>query len=70
MPPIPPQERPEQRRGQQLLFVTVLFAVLLNFPFLAVFDHDGRVGGIPVLYLYVLLVWVLLVLLTGWLVRR
>ncbi|GGG43764.1 hypothetical protein [Hymenobacter glacieicola] len=69
MPPILPQERPEQRRGQQLLFVTVLFAVLLNFPFLAVFDHDGRVGGIPVLYLYVLLVWVLLVLLTGWLVR-
>lgn len=70
MPPISPPERPEQRRGQQLLFVAVLFAVLLNFPFLAVFDHEGRVGGIPVLYLYVLLVWALLVLLTGWLVRR
>ncbi|SNR31542.1 MULTISPECIES: hypothetical protein [Hymenobacter] len=70
MPPISPQERPEQRRGQQLLFVAVLFAVLLNFPLLAVFDHHGRVGGIPVLYLYVLLTWGLLVLLTGWLVRR
>ncbi|RPD48672.1 hypothetical protein DNI29_08650 [Hymenobacter sediminis] len=68
--PFSPPERPEQRKGQQLLFVAVLFAVLLNFPFLAVFDHEGRVGGIPVLYLYVLLAWVGLVLLTGWLVRR
>ncbi|MBX0289892.1 hypothetical protein K3G63_05545 [Hymenobacter sp. HSC-4F20] len=66
---MPSQERPEQRPEQRLLFVAVLFAVLLNFPFLAVFDHDGRVGGIPVLYLYVLLAWGLLVLLTGWLVK-
>ena len=48
----------------------VLFGVLLNFPLLAVFDHDGRVGGVPVLYLYVLLLWGLLVCLTGWLVRE
>ncbi|UYZ64279.1 hypothetical protein [Hymenobacter weizhouensis] len=70
MPSISPQERPEQRRGQRLLFLTVLFGVLLNFPLLAVFDHDGRVGGIPVLYLYVLLAWVALVAATGWLVRK
>ncbi|QIX63257.1 hypothetical protein FY528_13455 [Hymenobacter lutimineralis] len=69
MPPISPQEQPEQRRGQRLLFVGLLFAVLLNFPFLAVFDHDGRVAGIPVLYLYVLLAWSALVLATAWLVR-
>ncbi|RSK41181.1 hypothetical protein [Hymenobacter perfusus] len=65
----PGSEKTEQRRGQRLLFVAVLFAVLLNFPFLAVFNHDGRVAGIPVLYLYVLVVWALLVLITGWLVR-
>jgi hypothetical protein len=69
MSSISPPERPEQRRGQRLLFVSLLFAVLLNFPFLAVVNHQGRVGGIPVLYLYVLVVWVQLVLLTGWLVR-
>ncbi|SMC00227.1 conserved hypothetical protein [Hymenobacter roseosalivarius DSM 11622] len=65
-----PQEQAEQRRGQRLLFVSLLFAVLLNFPLLAVFDHAGQLGGIPVLYLYVLLAWLALVLLTGWLVRR
>jgi hypothetical protein len=69
MPSVPPQERTEQRRGQRLLFVSVLFAVLLNFPLLAAFDHNGRVGGVPVLYLYVLLTWSALVLLTGWLVK-
>lgn len=69
MLPMSPQEQAEQRRGQRLLFSSLLFAVLLNFPLLAVFDHEGRVGGIPVLYLYVLLAWATLVLLTGWLVK-
>ncbi|RYU79072.1 hypothetical protein [Hymenobacter persicinus] len=64
-----PPEQAEQRRGQRLLFVSLLFAVLLNFPLLAVFDHEGRVGGIPVLYLYVLAAWVTLVLLIWRLVK-
>lgn len=63
-------EAAEQRRGQRLLFVSGLFAVLLNFPLLAVFDHDGWVGGIPVLYLWLLLLWISIVALTGWLVRK
>ena len=58
-----------QRRGQRLLFLSVLFGLLLNYPLLAAFDHDGRVAGVPVLYLYVLLTWLLLIALTGWLVK-
>ena len=71
--PVPSHPHPdytESRRGHRLLFLAVLFGVLLNFPLLAVFDHDGRVGGVPVLYLYVLLLWGLLVGLTGYLVRE
>ncbi len=64
-----PQEQAEHRRGQRLLFVSFLFAVLLNFPLLAVFDRAGLLGGIPVLYLYVLLAWITVVVITGWLVR-
>jgi hypothetical protein len=59
-----------QQRSQRLLFVAGLFAVLLNYPLLAAFDHNGRVAGVPVLYLYVLLTWLLLIALTGWLVRK
>jgi hypothetical protein len=58
-----------RRRGQQLLFVAVLFAVLLNFPLLGAFDHSGRLGGIPALYLYVLLLWLALIAATWWLSR-
>ena len=69
-PMLPPRpEHEETRRGQRLLFLALLFAVLLNFPLLAVFDHEGRVGGVPVLYLYVMLMWILLVAVTGWLVK-
>ncbi|MDB5268100.1 MAG: hypothetical protein JWP58_1140 [Hymenobacter sp.] len=70
MPTTPRPEQAEPRRGQRLLFLAGLFGVLLNFPLLAVFDRDGRVGGVPVLYLYVLLLWALLVGLTAYLVRE
>ena len=63
------EQKPEQRRGQRLLFVALLFGVLLNFPLLGAFSHDARLAGIPVLYLYVLAAWAALVALTGWLVK-
>jgi hypothetical protein len=65
--PTPPAEH---ARGQRLLFLAVLFGVLINFPLLAVFDHGGRVAGVPVLYWYILLTWALLISLTGWLVSK
>ena len=69
MPASPRPEHAASRRGQRLLFLAVLFGLLLNFPLLAAFDHDGRVAGVPVSYLYLLLLWVLLVVLTGYLAR-
>jgi len=69
MPPDPTPPTTSQQRGQRLLFVAGLFAALLNYPLLAVFDHDGRLAGVPTLYLYILLTWLLLIGLTGWLVR-
>ena len=66
--PTPPDaSRPQ---GQRLLFVAGLFTLLLTYPLLGAFDYDGRVVGVPVLYLYVLLAWLLLIALTGWLVKR
>jgi len=67
LPNTPPDASPPQ--GQRLLFVAGLFTLLLTYPLLGAFDHAGRVAGVPVLYLYVLLAWLLLIALTGWLVR-
>ena len=69
MNPTPKPAAGDPQRGQRLLFVAGLFVVLLNYPLLAAFDRGGRVAGVPVLYLYVLLTWLLLIGLTGWLVR-
>jgi len=68
-PELPPPDT-ERARGQRLLFLAGLFGILLNFPLLAVFDHGGRVAGVPVLYWYILLTWALLISLTGWLVSK
>ena len=59
-----------RQRGQRLLFVAGFFALLLTYPLLGAFDHAGRVAGVPVLYFYVLLSWLALIALTGWLVRK
>jgi hypothetical protein len=66
--PTPPDT--SRQWGQRLLFVAGLFTLLLTYPLLGAFDHDGRVVGVPVLYLYVLLTWLLLIGLTNWLVRK
>ncbi|WP_426059135.1 hypothetical protein [Hymenobacter sp. B1770] len=71
--PMPNRTRPEDaeiRRGQRLLFLAVLFGLMLSFPLLAVFDHDGRVGGLPLVYVYILVMWVAIVAVTGYLVRK
>lgn len=70
---MPNPQRPRQtepRRGQRLLFLAVLFGILLSFPLLGVFDRANRVGGVPFIYLYILSMWVLLVAITGYLVRK
>lgn len=67
-----PAERAAQvpQRGPRLLFVAAVFALLLTYPLLGAFDRPARVGGVPLVYLYMLLAWALLIALTGWLARR
>lgn len=64
------QEQAEQRRGQRLLFVALLCTVLLTFPLLTIVDRPLRVAGVPVLYFYMLVVWLLVVFLVRWLVKK
>ncbi len=66
-----PAERAAQvpRRGPRLLFVAAVFTLLLTYPLLGAFDRPTRVAGVPLMYLYVLLAWALLITLTGWLAR-
>jgi hypothetical protein len=59
----------ERSRTPRLTAVAALALLLFNYPFLAVFDLDMRVLGIPLLWAYLFTVWTLVVGLMAWLVR-
>ena len=51
------------RTGGFLVFLFVLGLLLLNAPLLSIFDKADYVLGIPVLYLYLFVMWAVLILL-------
>jgi hypothetical protein len=56
-------------RGTGLVAAAALGLLMLNYPFLAVFDAGTRVFGIPLLWAYLFAVWVLIIALVAWLAR-
>ena len=46
-------------KEQKLIFISILFLILFNFPILSIFNMGGNVNGIPTLYMYVFMVWIL-----------
>ncbi len=59
----------ERSRTPRLTAAAALALLLFNYPFLAVFDVDVRVFGIPLLWAYLFTAWALVVALMAWLVR-
>jgi hypothetical protein len=59
----------ERSRTPRLVAAAVLALLLFNYPFLAVFDVDVRVLGIPLLWAYLFTAWALVVALVAWLAR-
>ena len=49
-------------KEQKLIFISILFLILFNFPILSIFNTGGNVNGIPTLYMYVFLVWILFII--------
>lgn len=45
------------RVGQRLLAITAAGCAAVTFPLLAAADVDSTVAGLPVLYVYLFLVW-------------
>ncbi|MEM6784971.1 MAG: hypothetical protein AAF624_14715 [Bacteroidota bacterium] len=57
-------------RRQRLTALFVLGALLLNYPLLTLADRAEAVLGVPVLYVYLFMVWASLVALAAWTVER
>ncbi|WP_439881562.1 hypothetical protein ACSX1A_00085 [Pontibacter sp. MBLB2868] len=57
-------------KGRRLFFISILFLVLLSFPVLSIFNQGGTVAGVPVLYLYLMVMWLLCIVAIGLFVER
>lgn len=60
----------DRLRSARLTAAAVLALLLVNFPFLAVFDLDRLVFGVPVLWAYLFTVWAGVIALAAWVARR
>jgi hypothetical protein len=57
-------------KGQRLVALFLLGALLLNYPLLNLFASESTVLGVPVLYAYVFAVWALLIALMALVVEK
>ena len=57
-------------RGQRLAALCLLGVLLFNYPLLAVFNVQGTVLGIPILYAYFFLAWAVLIALMALVIER
>jgi len=57
-------------RGQRLAALCLLGLVLFSYPVLAVFNVQGTVFGIPILYAYFFVAWAALIALIALVVER
>lgn len=60
----------DRAKGRRLFFISALFMVLLNFPVMSIFNTGGTVGGMPVLYLYITLVWLVCIIAIGFFINH
>jgi hypothetical protein len=51
------------KRQPRLVALCMLGCLLFNYPILALFNVNGAVFGIPVLYFYIFTAWALLIVL-------
>ncbi len=58
------------QRTERLVVLAVIGVLALNYPALSLFAYGGLVFGIPVLYLYLFLVWAGLIALAAAIIER
>ena len=58
------------QRTERLVVLAVIGILALNYPALSLFAHGGLLFGIPVLYLYLFVVWAGLIALAAAIIER
>jgi hypothetical protein len=51
-----------QNKNAHFILLSILLFILFTFPFITIFDKKKLVAGIPVLYLYVFVLWMIAII--------
>lgn len=57
------------QRSARMVAVAVLALLLFGFPFMALFDVDVRVLGVPLLWAYLFVAWAVVIAMIAWVAR-
>ena len=60
----------EETKSQRFVALCMLGMLLFNFPILALFNVDGTLFGVPVLYAYLFMAWAALIALMALVAER
>jgi hypothetical protein len=60
----------EEKKSQRFVALCMLGMVLFNFPILALFNVNGTLLGVPVLYAYLFMAWAALIALMAFVAER
>jgi hypothetical protein len=55
---------------QRLAAVFLLGCLLLNYPFLSLFNKPGEILGVPLLYVYIFAAWAVLIMLMAYVIEK
>jgi hypothetical protein len=56
--------------NQKSIFLSILLTVLLSYPFISVANKAQLLFGIPMLYLYIFIVWIIIIIILFLIVEK
>ncbi|WP_426430509.1 hypothetical protein ACPX19_13235 [Winogradskyella sp. HB-48] len=60
----------KKRHEQKLIILSITALVVLNVPFLLIFNSDGNVFGIPTFYFSIFSIWLVVILVSYFVLKR
>lgn len=60
----------KKRHEQKLILVSITLFVLFNVPIILLFDKSEKTGGMPMIYIYLFIVWIVSILTTMFVVKK
>ena len=60
----------KKRHEQKFLIVSLLLFLAVNFPLLLLFDSSDSLAGLPIIYIYLFMVWLFSIIMSFILIKK